>query len=58
MANKKQYYKLDDVGFIGKQEKKSPSSESYHTKKSGEVFRQARSASSKQPKQYLKAKVS
>jgi hypothetical protein len=24
MANKKQYYKLDDIGFVGTQEKRSP----------------------------------
>ncbi|MBI1783163.1 MAG: hypothetical protein HYR66_17625 [Sphingobacteriales bacterium] len=45
MADKKKYYKLDDIGIVGKQEKKSPSSQAYHKKKTGDVFRKARTAS-------------
>jgi len=45
MADKKKYYKLDDIGIVGKQEKKSLTSQAYHKKKTGEVFRKARAAS-------------
>jgi hypothetical protein len=44
MKNKEKYYKLDDVGIIGSQEKTSAASRSYHKKKTGEIFRQARAA--------------
>lgn len=44
MKNKEKYYKLDNVGIIGSQEKTSASSQSYHKKKTGEIFRQARAA--------------
>lgn len=45
MTDKKTYYKLDDVGIVGKQENKSASSIKYHQKKTGDVLRQARVAS-------------
>jgi hypothetical protein len=45
MKNKEKYYKLDDVGIIGSQEKKSAASWSYHKKKTGEIFRQAKASS-------------
>jgi hypothetical protein len=45
MSDKKTYYKLDDIGIVGKQEKKSASSIKYHLKKTGDVLRQARAAS-------------
>jgi len=47
MADKKKYYKLDDIGIIGKQEKKSAASKKYHSKKTGEIFRRARVAANK-----------
>lgn len=45
MADQKTYHKLDDIGIVGKQDKKSASSVKYHLKKTGHVIRQARSAS-------------
>ena len=45
MADKKKYYKLDDIGVVGKQEKKSLTSQAYHKKKTGEIIRKARAAS-------------
>jgi len=42
MANKKKYYPLDDVGIVGKQDKKSPGVQNYHKKKTGEAIRQLR----------------
>ena len=47
MTEKKKYYKLDDIGIIGKQEKKSAASKKYHNKKTGEIFRRARIAANK-----------
>jgi hypothetical protein len=44
VLNKKKYYKLDEIGIIGTQEKKSLASEKYHSKKTGEIFRAARRA--------------
>lgn len=44
MEKKGKYYKLDDVGIIGSQEKTSAASWSYHKKKTGEICRQARAA--------------
>ena len=58
MADKKEYYKLDEIGIIGKQEKKSSASQQHRAKKTGEVFRQARSASSNQrSRQFSKVKT-
>lgn len=45
MPDKKKYYKLDDIGIIGKQERKNAAAKTYHKKKTGEVFRKARAAS-------------
>ncbi len=45
MKNNKKYYKLDDVGLMGSLDMKSTASRSYHKKKTGEIFRQARAAS-------------
>ena len=44
-ASKKKKYKLDDIGFVGTQKKKSLASQAWHKKKTGEVFRKARAAS-------------
>jgi hypothetical protein len=44
MTDKKRFYKLDDIGIVGKQEKKSIASQKYHSKKTGEIFRRARQA--------------
>jgi hypothetical protein len=38
MSDKKKYYGLDDIGIIGKQEKKSSASYRYHFRKTAEVF--------------------
>ena len=40
MKNKEKYHKLDEVGFVGTQEKRSASLQSYHKKKTGEAIRQ------------------
>jgi hypothetical protein len=42
MTNRNKYEKLDDVGVIGLQDKKSTASRKYHQAKTGEIFRQAR----------------
>ncbi len=44
---KKTYEKLDEIGLLGLQEKKSPASQKYHRLKTGEVFRRARAAKKK-----------
>jgi hypothetical protein len=44
MSDKKRFYKLGDIGIIGKQEKRSAASQKYHSKKTGEIFRHAREA--------------
>lgn len=48
MKNKEKYYKLDDVGIIGSQKKTTVASQSYHKKKTGEIFKQARAANTHQ----------
>jgi hypothetical protein len=50
MADKNRYIKLDEVGLVGSQgKKKSASSERYHQRKTGEIFRRARAAGQKAP---------
>lgn len=44
MNDKKKYYKLDDIGFVGTQVKMTHSLQNYHSRKTGEVFRAARLA--------------
>jgi hypothetical protein len=44
VPDKKKYYKLDEVGILGKQEKKSVASQKYHGKKTGEIFKTVREA--------------
>ena len=40
MTDKKKYYKLDDIGIVGTQEKRSPASYRYHSRKTGKILRQ------------------
>jgi hypothetical protein len=47
MADKKKFLKLDDIGIVGRQEKKSATSQKYHSKKTGDIFSKARIASNK-----------
>jgi hypothetical protein len=48
MADKSKYVKLDDIGFVGVQRKKrSAAAERYHRRKTGDIFRQARTTSQK-----------
>lgn len=47
MADKKQYYKLDEIGIVGSQNKKSSASIKYHQQKTGEFFQKLRSATGK-----------
>lgn len=42
MANRKKYYKLDDIGLIGTQKKKSAAQRKYEAIKTAEIFRLAR----------------
>jgi hypothetical protein len=44
MTDRNKYEKLDDVGLVGLQDKKSTASRKYHQAKTGEVFRRARVA--------------
>ena len=46
MTDKKKYYKLDDVRILGKQEKKSVLAKKADERKTGEVFRNARTQAS------------
>jgi hypothetical protein len=39
MDNKKRYYGLDDIGFIGVQVKQSTVTKRYHEKRTGEIIR-------------------
>jgi hypothetical protein len=42
MKNKGNYYKLDEVGFVGVQKNSSASTKSYHKKKTGQALKQLR----------------
>jgi hypothetical protein len=44
MKGKKKYYKLDEIGFVGTQEKVSSFKKRNTAKKTGEVFEAARKA--------------
>lgn len=46
MKLKEKYQKLDEIGIVGVQEKNSPSSQSYHKKKTGEVLKHLRAVAS------------
>ena len=39
MADKKEYYKLDDIGFLGTQEKKSALQKKREIAKTGEIIK-------------------
>ncbi len=43
MASNKGYYKLDEIGFIGVQEEKSPASKKYHDNRTARIFKAAKS---------------
>lgn len=43
MADKKRYYKLDDIGIIGSQEKKDAARSGYHQKKDRRSLSQVKS---------------
>ena len=47
MSNKDKLYKLDDIGFVGIQEKQSASSKAHHRKKTGEAIRALKKAAKK-----------
>lgn len=42
MTDKKKYYKLDDIGFVGTQKKLSAIEKKSIEKKTGDIFRAAR----------------
>jgi hypothetical protein len=54
VTDKKKYYKLDDIGIVGKQGKKSLTSQAYHKKKTGEAFRKARTSSLTSARAHIK----
>lgn len=47
MTARSKFEKLDDIGMVGQQDKKSASSRKHHQIKTGKVFRQARSIKKK-----------
>ena len=47
MSDRNKIEKLDDIGMVGQQDKKSAPSRKYHQVKTGEVFRRARAARKK-----------
>ena len=55
MADRKNYYKLDDVGYVGKQEQKPVASQKYHAHKTSEIFREAQKDSQIKTKSDIKA---
>jgi hypothetical protein len=55
VADKKKYHKLDEIGIVGKQEKRSAASQNYHKKKTGDFFRQVRSAASESTRNLKRA---
>ena len=57
MTDKKPYYKLDEIGIIGKQETKSNAATVYRNSKTGEFFRKVR-ASDPTPKSRRLSKAS
>ena len=54
MANKKKYYSLDDIGFIGTQEKRSPAEWDAIIKKTGEIIRERKAAEAAKAKRRVK----
>jgi hypothetical protein len=50
--------KLDDIGVVGQQDKKSASSRKHHQIKTGEVFRRARAAKKKSTGKRTRSKSS
>ena len=58
MNNKKRYYALDDIGFIGVQVKQSAATKRYHEKKTGEIIRAYRMGLADAKKASAKKKVS
>ena len=44
MTDRNKYEKLDDVGMIGLQDKRTTASKKYHRAKTGEIFRRAKTA--------------
>ena len=57
MDNKKQYYALDDIGFVGVQVKQTAKSKRYHEKRTGEVLRAYRMGLTDAKKTSSKKKV-
>ena len=56
VPDKKKYYKLDEIGILGTQDKKSLASQKYLSKKTGEIFKAVRNAAiSKKPSLAKKA---
>jgi hypothetical protein len=47
MSDKKKYYKLDEIGLIGSQEKKDPRALAYQIQKTGEAVRNFRMSTDK-----------
>jgi hypothetical protein len=47
MADRKKYHKLDEIGYVGKQEEKSAASQKYHSRKTSEIFQAPKKTSKK-----------
>jgi len=54
MGNNKNYYKLDEIGFIGVQEERSKASEKYHDNRTARIFKAAKATASTKSKKTLK----
>lgn len=57
MADRKNYYKLDDIGFIGTQEKISSNRKRADAKKTAEIIRPGKSRKISTMPQRLREKV-
>ncbi|SHN39942.1 hypothetical protein [Chitinophaga sp. CF418] len=53
MGNKN-YYKLDEIGFIGVQEERSEASKKYHDNRTARIFKAAKAVKSAKSKKTLK----
>lgn len=54
MVNNKDYYKLDEIGFIGVQEEKSVVSKKYHDNRTAQIFKAAKAVKAEQVKKNSK----
>ncbi|SDH44596.1 hypothetical protein [Chitinophaga filiformis] len=48
------YYRLDEIGFIGVQEERFPASKKYHDNRTARIFKAAKAVKSAKSKKTLK----